>query len=166
MQYYDLRQSGPEVQMILDGFNKIQEDFNTLNQDIGNLPLKVITQAKSPNYKINNIDSTGLYYIETAALSREEVETYFINVPIDVDHIFIMHLQGSKQDVNNSQVVTYKSQFLYTQKITQVSGQDPNVEPMYFKRSTNKHGYWGNFTNPFEQIELNLKNMLKINSWD
>ena len=158
LQFYDLKQSGPEIQAILDGYKTIQENFNTLNQSVNNLPLKVITQQKNANYKIDNIIENGIYYIETAALNVEDFELYFKTIPIDTDYIMIMHFQI----MESSQSITYKSQILYTQNIT----QSLVAEPLYYQRGTDKSGKWSSFVNMYDQLKARVESVVKIQSWD
>ena len=53
MDFFDLRQTGEQIQFILDSFQEISDEFNTVKQEVANMPLVKISNATA--YNLNNI---------------------------------------------------------------------------------------------------------------
>ena len=148
MEFYDLSQSGSEVQQLLNSISGIKEMAETTKTDLSKLPVKNITEE---NFDISTkIISSGIYYIPSKNIDKTKITP--TTLVINSDYTIIIHLQNL---LNN---VVYRSQYLIT--------QDINMNMVFYKRDTNgNNGSWTEFVNPQEVQKNEFLSYLKIKSF-
>ena len=148
MEFYDLSQSGSEVQQLLNSIPGIKEMAETTKTDLSKLPVKNITEE---NFDISTkIISSGIYYIPSKNIDKTKITP--TTLVINSDYTIIIHLQNL---LNN---VVYRSQYLIT--------QDINMNMVFYKRDTNgNNGSWTEFVNPQEDQKNEILGYLKIKSF-
>ena len=148
MEFYDLSQSGSEVQQLLNSISGIKEMAETTKTDLSKLPVKNITEQ---NFDISTkIISSGIYYIPSKNIDKTKITP--TTLVINSDYTIIIHLQNL---LNN---VVYRSQYLIT--------QDINMNMVFYKRDTNgNNGSWTEFVNPQEDQKNEILGYLKIKSF-
>ena len=149
MDFFDLRQTGEQIQFILDSFQEISDEFNTVKQEVANMPLVKISNATA--YNLNNITDSAIYFIPTSVV-RDGTPIEPASLEMYSEYVYVIHLQGLK---NGN---TYKAQYLIT--------QDSNMKMVYYQRNTNYIGEFGAFVNPQMELKSELMNMFKITCWD
>ena len=146
MEFYDLSQSGSEVQQLLDSISGIKEMAETTKTDLSKLPVKNITEE---NFDISTkIISSGIYYIPSKNIDKTKITP--TTLAINSDYTIIIHLQNLLGDV------VYRSQYLIT--------QDVNMSMVFYKRDANGDN-WTEFVNPQEDQKNEILNYLKIKSF-
>lgn len=148
MEFYDLSQSGSEVQQLLDSISGIKEMAETTRTDLSKLPVKNITEE---NFDISTkIISSGIYYIPSKNIDKTKITP--TTLVINSDYTIIIHLQNLLSNV------VCRSQYLIT--------QDINMNMVFYKRNTNSNnGSWTEFVNPQEDQKNEILNYLKIKSF-
>lgn len=148
MEFYNLSQSGLEVQRLLDSIFGIKEMAETTKTDLSKLPVKNITEE---NFDISTkIVSSGIYYIPSKNIDKTKITP--TTLVTNSDYTIIIHLQNL---LNN---VVYRSQYLIT--------QDINMNMVFYKRDTNgNNGSWTEFVNPQEDQKNEILGYLKIKSF-
>ena len=148
MEFYDLSQSGSEVQQLLNSISGIKEMAETTKTDLSKLPVKNITEE---NFDISTkIISSGIYYIPSKNIDKTKITP--TTLVTNSDYTIIIHLQNL---LNN---VVYRSQYLIT--------QDINMNMVFYKRDTNgNNGSWTEFVNPQEDQKNEILGYLKIKSF-
>lgn len=148
MEFYDLSQSGSEVQQLLDSIYGIKIMAETTRTDLSKLPVKNITEE---NFDISTkIVSSGIYYIPSKNIDKTKITP--TTLVTNSDYTIIIHLQNL---LNN---VIYRSQYLIT--------QDINMNMVFYKRDTNgNNGSWTEFVNPQEVQKNEFLSYLKIKSF-
>ena len=148
MEFFDLSQSGLEVQQLLDSIAGIKITAETTKTDLSKLPVKNITET---NFDISTkITSSGIYYIPSVNIDKTKITP--TTLVTNSDYTIIIHLQN----VLNS--VVYRSQYLIT--------QDINMNMVFYKRDTNgNNGSWTEFVNPQEDQKNEILGYLKIKSF-
>ena len=148
MEFYDLSQSGSEVQQLLDSIFGIKIMAETTRTDLSKLPVKNITEE---NFDISTkIISSGIYYIPSKNIDKTKITP--TTLVTNSDYTIIIHLQNL---LNN---VIYRSQYLIT--------QDINMNMVFYKRDTNgNNGSWTEFVNPQEDQKNEILGYLKIKSF-
>ena len=149
MDFFDLRQTGEQIQFILDSFQEISDEFNTVKQEVANMPLVKISNATA--YNLNNITDSAIYFIPTSVV-RDGTPIEPASLEMYSEYVYVIHLQGLK---NGN---TYKAQYLIT--------PDSNMKMVYYQRNTNSIGEFGAFVNPQMELKSELMNMFKITCWD
>ena len=149
MEFYDLSQSGSEVQELLDSIFGIKIMAETTRTDLSKLPVKNITEE---NFDISTkIISSGIYYIPSKNIDKTKITP--TTLVTNSDYTIIIHLQ-SENVLNN---IVYRSQCLIT--------QDSNMNMVFYKRDTDSDGNWTEFIN-FQEIQKNeILSYLKIKSF-
>ena len=146
MEFYDLSQSGSEVQELLDSIFGIKIMAETTRTDLSKLPVKNITEQ---NFDISTkIISSGIYYIPSKNIDKTKITP--TTLAINSDYTIIIHLQNLLGDV------VYRSQYLIT--------QDVNMSMVFYKRDANGNN-WTEFVNPQEDQKNEILNYLKIKSF-
>ena len=146
LEFYDLSQSGSEVQQLLDSISGIKEMAETTKTDLSKLPVKNITEQ---NFDISTkIISSGIYYIPSKNIDKTKITP--TTLVTNSDYTIIIHLQNL---LNN---VVYRSQYLIT--------QDINMSMVFYKRDANGDN-WTEFINPQEDQKNEILNYLKIKSF-
>ena len=146
MEFYDLSQSGSEVQELLDSIFGIKIMAETTRTDLSKLPVKNITEE---NFDISTkIISSGIYYIPSKNIDKTKITP--TTLVTNSDYTIIIHLQNL---LNN---VVYRSQYLIT--------QDVNMSMVFYKRDANGDN-WTEFVNPQEDQKNEILNYLKIKSF-
>ena len=146
MEFYDLSQSGSEVQQLLNSISGIKEMAETTKTDLSKLPVKNITEE---NFDISTkIISSGIYYIPSKNIDKTKITP--TTLVTNSDYTIIIHLQNLLGDV------IYRSQYLIT--------QDVNMSMVFYKRDTNGNN-WTEFVNPQEDQKNEILGYLKIKSF-
>ena len=146
MEFYDLSQSGSEVQELLDSIFGIKIMAETTRTDLSKLPVKNITEE---NFDISTkIISSGIYYIPSKNIDTTKITP--TKLVINSDYVIIIHLQNLLGNV------VYRSQYLIT--------QDVNMSMVFYKRDANGDN-WTEFVNPQEDQKNEILNYLKIKSF-
>lgn len=146
MEFYDLSQSGSEVQQLLNSISGIKEMAETTKTDLSKLPVKNITEE---NFDISTkIISSGIYYIPSKNIDKTKITP--TTLVINSDYAIIIHLQNLLGNV------VYRSQYLIT--------QDINMSMVFYKRDANGDN-WTEFINPQEDQKNEILNYLKIKSF-
>ena len=146
MEFYDLSQSGSEVQELLNSIYGIKKMADTTRTDLSKLPVKNITEE---NFDISTkIISSGIYYIPSKNIDKTKITP--TTLAINSDYTIIIHLQNLLGDV------IYRSQYLIT--------QDTNMSMVFYKRDANGNN-WTEFVNPQEDQKNKILNYLKIKSF-
>lgn len=146
MEFYDLSQSGSEVQELLDSIFGIKIMAETTRTDLSKLPVKNITEE---NFDISTkIISSGIYYIPSKNIDTTKITP--TKLVINSDYVIIIHLQNLLGNV------VYRSQYLIT--------QDINMSMVFYKRDANGDN-WTEFINPQEDQKNEILNYLKIKSF-
>lgn len=146
MEFYDLSQSGSEVQELLDSIFGIKKMAETTRTDLSKLPVKNITEE---NFDISTkIISSGIYYIPSKNIDKTKITP--TTLAINSDYTIIIHLQNLLGNV------VYRSQYLIT--------QDINMSMVFYKRDANGDN-WTEFINPQEDQKNEILNYLKIKSF-
>ena len=146
MEFYDLSQSGSEVQQLLNSISGIKEMAETTKTDLSKLPVKNITEQ---NFDISTkIISSGIYYIPSKNIDKTKITP--TTLVINSDYAIIIHLQNLLGNV------VYRSQYLIT--------QDINMSMVFYKRDANGDN-WTEFINPQEDQKNEILNYLKIKSF-
>ncbi len=148
MEFYDLSQSGSEVQQLLNSISGIKEMAEITKTDLSKLPVKNITEE---NFDISTkIISSGIYYIPSKNIDKTKIIP--TTLVINSDYTIIIHLQNLLGDV------IYRSQYLIT--------QDINMNMVFYERNTNSNnGSWTEFVNSQEDQKNEILNYLKIKSF-
>lgn len=151
MEFFDLSQSGLEVQQLLDSIAGIKITAETTKTDLSKLPVKNITET---NFDISTkITSSGIYYIPSVNIDKTKITP--TTLVTNSDYTIIIHLQN----VLNS--IVYRSQYLIT--------QDSNMNMVFYKRSgnidTNGNAVWTEFVNSQEAQKNEILSYLKIKSF-
>lgn len=148
MNFFELQQTGIEIQEILNSYRHLFQNVNELEQKIINAPLVKIDNVMS--YNLDDIANNAIYYIPTYAIKRGTlIKPSFLE--IYSDYVYVIHLQGSLGGV------VYKSQYLIT--------QDKKMKIICYQRNTNSNGEFGQFSNSIDPNREAL-DMLKITCWD
>ena len=146
MEFYDLSQSGSEVQELLDSIFGIKIMAETTRTDLSKLPVKNITEE---NFDISTkIVSSGIYYIPSKNIDKTKITP--TTLVTNSDYTIIIHLQNLLGNV------IYRSQYLIT--------QDVNMSMVFYKRDANGDN-WTEFINPQEDQRNEILNYLKIKSF-
>lgn len=146
MEFYDLSQSGSEVQELLDSIFGIKIMAETTRTDLSKLPVKNITEE---NFDISTkIISSGIYYIPSKNIDKTKITP--TTLVTNSDYTIIIHLQNLLGNV------VYRSQYLIT--------QDVNMSMVFYKRDANGDN-WTEFINPQEDQKNEILNYLKIKSF-
>ena len=146
MEFYDLSQSGLEIQQLLDSISGIKKMTETTKTDLSKLPVKNITEE---NFDISTkIISSGIYYIPSKNIDKTKITP--TTLVTNSDYTIIIHLQNLLGDV------IYRSQYLIT--------QDANMSMVFYKRDANGDN-WTEFVNPQEDQKNEILNYLKIKSF-
>ena len=146
MEFYDLSQSGSEVQELLDSIFGIKIMAETTRTDLSKLPVKNITEE---NFDISTkIVSSGIYYIPSKNIDKTKITP--TTLVTNSDYTIIIHLQNLLGNV------VYRSQYLIT--------QDINMSMVFYKRDANGDN-WTEFVNPQEDQKNEILNYLKIKSF-
>ena len=146
MEFYDLRQSGSEVQQLLNSISGIKEMTETTRTDLSKLPVKNITEEK---FDISTkIISSGIYYIPSKNIDKTKITP--TTLVTNSDYTIIIHLQNLLGNV------IYRSQYLIT--------QDVNMSMVFYKRDANGNN-WTEFVNPQEDQKNEILGYLKIKSF-
>ena len=146
MEFYDLSQSGSEVQELLDSIFGIKIMAETTRTDLSKLPVKNITEE---NFDISTkIISSGIYYIPSKNIDTTKITP--TKLVINSDYVIIIHLQNLLGNV------VYRSQYLIT--------QDVNMSMVFYKRDANGNN-WTEFVNPQEDQKNEILGYLKIKSF-
>ena len=146
MEFYDLSQSGSEVQQLLDSIFGIKIMAETTRTDLSKLPVKNITEE---NFDISTkIVSSGIYYIPSKNIDKTKITP--TTLVTNSDYTIIIHLQNLLGNV------IYRSQYLIT--------QDINMSMVFYKRDANGDN-WTEFVNPQEDQKNKILNYLKIKSF-
>ena len=146
MEFYDLSQSGSEVQQLLDSIFGIKIMAETTRTDLSKLPVKNITEE---NFDISTkIISSGIYYIPSKNIDKTKITP--TTLVTNSDYTIIIHLQNLLGNV------VYRSQYLIT--------QDVNMSMVFYKRDANGDN-WTEFVNPQEDQKNEILNYLKIKSF-
>lgn len=146
LEFYDLSQSGSEVQQLLDSISGIKEMAETTKTDLSKLPVKNIAEQ---NFDISTkIISSGIYCIPSKNIDKTKITP--TTLVTNSDYTIIIHLQNL---LNN---VVYRSQYLIT--------QDINMSMVFYKRDANGDN-WTEFINPQEDQRNEILNYLKIKSF-
>ena len=146
MEFYDLSQSGSEVQELLDSIFGIKIMAETTRTDLSKLPVKNITEE---NFDISTkIISSGIYYIPSKNIDKTKITP--TTLVTNSDYTIIIHLQNLLGNV------VYRSQYLIT--------QDINMSMVFYKRDANGDN-WTEFINPQEDQKNEILNYLKIKSF-
>lgn len=146
MEFYDLSQSGSEVQELLDSIFGIKIMAETTRTDLSKLPVKNITEE---NFDISTkIISSGIYYIPSKNIDKTKITP--TTLVTNSDYTIIIHLQNLLGNV------VYRSQYLIT--------QDVNMSMVFYKRDANGDN-WTEFVNPQEDQKNEILNYLKIKSF-
>ena len=148
MEFYDLSQSGLEIQQLLDSISGIKKMTETTKTDLSKLPVKNITEE---NFDISTkIISSGIYYIPSKNIDKTKITP--TTLVINSDYTIIIHLQNLLGNV------VCRSQYLIT--------QDINMNMVFYKRDTNvNNGSWTEFVNPQEDQKNEILGYLKIKSF-
>ena len=148
MEFYDLSQSGLEIQQLLDSISGIKKMTETTKTDLSKLPVKNITEE---NFDISTkIISSGIYYIPSKNIDKTKITP--TTLVINSDYTIIIHLQNLLGNV------VCRSQYLIT--------QDINMNMVFYKRDTNgNNGSWTEFVNPQENQKNEILSYLKIKSF-
>ena len=146
MEFYDLSQSGSEVQELLDSIFGIKIMAETTRTDLSKLPVKNITEE---NFDISTkIISSGIYYIPSKNIDKTKITP--TTLVTNSDYTIIIHLQNLLGNV------VYRSQYLIT--------QDVNMSMVFYKRDANGDN-WTEFVNPQEDQKNKILNYLKIKNF-
>ena len=146
MEFFDLSQSGLEVQQLLDSIFGIKIMAETTRTDLSKLPVKNITEE---NFDISTkIISSGIYYIPSKNIDKTKITP--TTLVTNSDYTIIIHLQNLLGNV------VYRSQYLIT--------QDVNMSMVFYKRDANGDN-WTEFVNPQEDQKNEILNYLKIKSF-
>ena len=146
MEFYDLSQSGSEIQELLDSIFGIKIMAETTRTDLSKLPVKNITEE---NFDISTkIISSGIYYIPSKNIDKTKITP--TTLVTNSDYTIIIHLQNLLGNV------VYRSQYLIT--------QDVNMSMVFYKRDANGDN-WTEFINPQEDQKNKILNYLKIKSF-
>ena len=146
MEFYDLSQSGSEVQELLNSIYGIKKMAETTRTDLSKLPVKNIIEE---NFDISTkIISSGIYYIPSKNIDKTKITP--TTLVTNSDYTIIIHLQNL---LNN---VVYRSQYLIT--------QDINMSMVFYKRDANGNN-WTEFVNLQEDQKNEILGYLKIKSF-
>ena len=146
MEFYDLSQSGSEIQELLDSIFGIKIMAETTRTDLSKLPVKNITEE---NFDISTkIISSGIYYIPSKNIDKTKITP--TTLVTNSDYTIIIHLQNLLGNV------VYRSQYLIT--------QDVNMSMVFYKRDANGDN-WTECINPQEDQKNKILNYLKIKSF-
>ena len=146
MEFYDLSQSGLEVQQLLNSISVIKTMAENTRTDLSKLPVKNITEE---NFDISTkIISSGIYYIPSKNIDTTKITP--TKLVINSDYVIIIHLQNLLGNV------VYRSQYLIT--------QDVNMSMVFYKRDANGDN-WTEFVNPQEDQKNKILNYLKIKNF-
>ena len=146
MEFYDLSQSGLEVQQLLNSISVIKTMAENTRTDLSKLPVKNITEE---NFDISTkIISSGIYYIPSKNIDKTKITP--TTLVTNSDYTIIIHLQNLLGNV------VYRSQYLIT--------QDVNMSMVFYKRDANGDN-WTEFVNPQEDQKNKILNYLKIKNF-
>lgn len=136
MEFYNLTQSGTEVQRLLDFMEVLDVDIDTIEKRIDDIPVINIDTDKLFDIS-SNINDTGIYYIKSTNINTSTIKPD--NLPINSEYSFIIHLQS--YDQNN---LNHSSQYLIT--------QDDNRNIVVYKRNTENEDSWTEFVDINKEI--------------
>ena len=136
MKFYNLTQSGTEVQRLLDSMEVLDIDIDAIEKRIDDIPVINIDTDK-PFDISSNINNTGIYCIKSININKSTIKPD--KLPINSEYSFIIHLQS--YDQNN---LNHSSQYLIT--------QDDNRNIVVYKRNTENEDSWTEFVDTNKEI--------------